>query len=492
MTPDRAAQRSAIERALLEFHRTPGKYPLIRRQPSLLFASVKDVLQIASGRAPDADDLVAPAVHVQKAAGFFIRSALLYPGADHYALLGLDASADAAAIKDRYRQMMRLMHPDFADAPSGADWPADAATRVNQAYDILSSPSRRRAYDDARDPPAAPAAPPSRPETRGPFRTNAVRPASVDPRYRLKQLAVAFGVTGSMALAAALYIGGTSEKESLVQRSQEIDAMVTAALPRETPTSEAATPNAPATLTGETEKTSVAEIPTLPQPLVAPAVSASAAPPQLVPAPAPPPVLAAMPEPRPIALAASASKPVIATLAPAVTAPAPTPVTIAAAPAPEPATAPPTIVAIAATATPLPAATSLPPVPPPPAAPARPNAGVTMAEVHPLLSKLLQQMESGWGDQVLSVLEREARAAPAAQALARNYNALLDGGHRVRLSNVQFKSEPREGRLLVVGHVSMLVGEPVPGATPKQFSLQAEFASRDGSVVMTRLAQLDN
>jgi hypothetical protein len=57
---------------------------------------------------------------------------------------------------------------------------------------------------------------------------------------------------------------------------------------------------------------------------------------------------------------------------------------------------------------------------------------------------------------------------------------------------VQFKSEPREGRLLVVGHVSMLVGEPVPGAAPKQFSLQAEFASRDGSVVMTRLAQVDN
>jgi DnaJ-domain-containing protein 1 len=488
MTPDRAAQRSAIERALLEFHRTPGKYPLIRRQPSLLFASVKDVLQIASGRAPDADDIVAPAAHVQKAAGFFIRSALLYPDADHYALLGLDASTDAAAIKERYRQMMRLMHPDFADAPSGADWPADAATRVNQAYDILSSPSRRRAYDDARDPPAAPAAPPSRPETRGPFRTNVVRPPSIDPRYRLKQLAVVFGVTGSVALAAALYIGGTSEKESLVQRSHEIDVMVTAALPQETPTSEAATPNAPATATGETE--SVAETTSLPQPLAAPAVSASVAPPQLVPAPAPPPVLAAMPEPRPIALAASTSKPVIATLAPAVAAPAPTPVTIAAAPAPEPATVPPTVIAIAAT--PSPAATSLPPVPSPPAGPARPNAGVTMAEVHPLLSKLLQQMESGWGDQVLSVLEREARAAPAAQALARNYNALLDGGHRVRLSNVQFKSEPREGRLLVVGHVSMLVGEPVPGAAPKQFSLQAEFASRDGSVVMTRLAQVDN
>jgi len=132
------------------------------------------------------------------------------------------------------------------------------------------------------------------------------------------------------------------------------------------------------------------------------------------------------------------------------------------------------------------------PAPGPAAAPVRALPGVTLAEVHPLLSKLLQQMESGWGDQVLSVLEREARTAPAAQTLARNYNALLEGSHRVRLANVQFKAEPRDGRLLVVGHVSMLVGEPAPGALPKQLSVLAEFASRDGSVVMTRLAQVDN
>jgi hypothetical protein len=117
---------------------------------------------------------------------------------------------------------------------------------------------------------------------------------------------------------------------------------------------------------------------------------------------------------------------------------------------------------------------------------------MTLAEVHPLLSKLLQQLESGWGDQVLSVLERDARAAPAAQALARNYNALLEGSHRVRLANVQFKAEPRDGRLVVVGRVSMLVGETAAGAEPKQFSVQAEFASRDGAVVMTRLAQVEN
>jgi hypothetical protein len=165
----------------------------------------------------------------------------------------------------------------------------------------------------------------------------------------------------------------------------------------------------------------------------------------------------------------------------AATTPAPAPVF---APIPAPAAAP-VVVAVA-----KPAAFS--PAPGPAAAQVRAVPGVTLAEVHPLLSKLLQQMESGWGDQVLSVLEREARTAPAAQALARNYNALLEGSHRVRLANVQFKSEPRDGRLLVVGHVSMLIGEPAPGALPKQFSVLAEFASRDGSVVMTRLAQVDN
>jgi DnaJ-domain-containing protein 1 len=568
MTPERAAQRSAVEHALLDFHRAPGKYALIRRQPSVLFASVKDVLQIASGRAPDANDGGAPAADVRKAACFFVRSALLYPDADHYALLGLDTDADVAAVKDRYRQMMRLMHPDFADVLSDANWPTDAATRVNQAYDVLSSPVRRRAYDEARDPPATPIAPQPHAETRAPFRTAPARPPATDPRYRLKQLAVVFGVTGSMALAATLYIGSNNEKESLVQRSREIDAMVAAALPVHEASSEAAVPN-PAAAARELEKRVDVEVATLPppqaappaptpEPLVAPLPAPPsihtpptvvAAAPQVLPAaptptPAPPPlvkrpelpsvvapapvrspaaptivaavtppplsapspvpvpvIVAAAPPPAPLAatavIAPRPAAPVIlaAPVAAPVLAVAPAPVPLPApaiAPAPSPAFAPipspapaPVVVAVAKSAT-------FSPAPGPAAAPVRSIPGVTLAEVHPLLSKLLQQMESGWGDQVLSVLEREARTAPAAQALARNYNALLEGSHRVRLANVQFKAEPREGRLLVVGHVSMLIGEPDPGALPKQFSVQAEFASRDGSVVMTRLAQVDN
>jgi hypothetical protein len=614
MTPDRAAQRSAVEHALLEFHHTPGKYALIRRQPSVLFASVKDVLQIASGRAPDAEDGAAPAADVRKAACFFIRSALLYPDADHYALLGLDIDADAAVVKDRYRQMMRLMHPDFADALSDANWPADAATRVNQAYDVLSSPVRRRAYDEARDPPAPPIAPQPHAETRAAFRTAAARPPVTDPRYRLKQLAVVFGVTGSMALAATLYIGSNNEKESLVQRSREIDAMVAAALPVDEAAPQPPVPDVPRNdipvpaAPEEAAKVVLAEAAAVPPPAApptqapapvvaapvsapvitatvpapapapapvpviarpqaaAPMVVAAAPAPKLAPAPTPapaPPAIAKRPELPVAAIPAPARAPAPPTVVAAVTpppapapalrvpapepiarpqptaapvaAPAPVPVAVivaavpppapaaiapraaapaiiatpAASPVPAPAPAP---VALPAPAPPAPAPVFAPipapapapvvvavakpaafsPAPGPAAAPARALPGVTLAEVHPLLSKLLQQMESGWGDQVLSVLEREARAAPAAQALARNYNALLEGSHRVRLANVQFKAEPRDGRLLVVGHVSMLVGEPAPGVPAKQLSVLAEFASRDGSVVMTRLAQVDN
>ena len=61
MRLDSAAARSAIETNLLEYYRTPGKYALLRKQPGLLFASIKEVLQLASGRAPNGDEASAPA-----------------------------------------------------------------------------------------------------------------------------------------------------------------------------------------------------------------------------------------------------------------------------------------------------------------------------------------------------------------------------------------------------------------------------------------------
>jgi hypothetical protein len=39
---------------------------------------------------------------------------MLRPGADHYTLLGLKPAFDSATLRDHYRMLMRLTHPDFS------------------------------------------------------------------------------------------------------------------------------------------------------------------------------------------------------------------------------------------------------------------------------------------------------------------------------------------------------------------------------------------
>jgi hypothetical protein len=63
---------------------------------------------------------------------------------DLYGILGLTPRATAAEIKSAYRRLARKYHPDVSASP-------DANTRfvqINQAYEILSDPNRRWAYDD--------------------------------------------------------------------------------------------------------------------------------------------------------------------------------------------------------------------------------------------------------------------------------------------------------------------------------------------------------
>ena len=104
-----------------------------------------------------------------------------------------------------------------------------------------------------------------------------------------------------------------------------------------------------------------------------------------------------------------------------------------------------------------------------------------------MLSRLLQEIESGWGERVIGLLDRNARASPAAQALLVHYNGLVDGMRPVKVSNVRFSSQNRDGRLLVTGRLQMQVRDA--SAPPRMLAVQAEFAARDGEVVMLRLSQ---
>jgi curved DNA-binding protein CbpA len=65
---------------------------------------------------------------------------------DHYQKLGLSPSATADLIKAAYRKKAAQYHPDKNPDP-------DAATRfreVQDAYEVLSDPARRKAFDDYR------------------------------------------------------------------------------------------------------------------------------------------------------------------------------------------------------------------------------------------------------------------------------------------------------------------------------------------------------
>ena len=59
---------------------------------------------------------------------------------DHYRLLQVRRDASAEVIAAAYRRLMRDAHPD-----RGGD--AELARRLNGAYEVLSDPSRLRAYD---------------------------------------------------------------------------------------------------------------------------------------------------------------------------------------------------------------------------------------------------------------------------------------------------------------------------------------------------------
>jgi molecular chaperone DnaJ len=67
---------------------------------------------------------------------------------DLYDLLGVDRDADADAIKKAYRRLARQLHPDVNPDPAAQEH----FKQVSAAYEVLSDPQKRAAYDRGGDP----------------------------------------------------------------------------------------------------------------------------------------------------------------------------------------------------------------------------------------------------------------------------------------------------------------------------------------------------
>jgi molecular chaperone DnaJ len=66
---------------------------------------------------------------------------------DFYAILGVPADADAAAIKKAYRKLARTLHPDQNPGDDAAE---KRFKEIGEAYAVLSTPEERKQYDAIR------------------------------------------------------------------------------------------------------------------------------------------------------------------------------------------------------------------------------------------------------------------------------------------------------------------------------------------------------
>jgi molecular chaperone DnaJ len=67
---------------------------------------------------------------------------------DPYELLGVDRNADADAVKKAYRRLARQYHPDVNPDPEAQE----KFKEISRAYEILSDPQKKAAYDRGGDP----------------------------------------------------------------------------------------------------------------------------------------------------------------------------------------------------------------------------------------------------------------------------------------------------------------------------------------------------
>ena len=64
---------------------------------------------------------------------------------DYYEILGVPRTASEADIKKAFRKLARQYHPDVAKNKKQAE---EKFKEVNEAYEVLGDPAKRKKYDE--------------------------------------------------------------------------------------------------------------------------------------------------------------------------------------------------------------------------------------------------------------------------------------------------------------------------------------------------------
>jgi curved DNA-binding protein CbpA len=93
---------------------------------------------------------------------------------NYYTILGIPPTATLDEIRRAYRKAAFAAHPDRGGSHH-------LMLRINEAWDVLGNPDKRRAYDLQRTSPPAPAARPSRPSGNSGRKPRPKRPPTSRP-----------------------------------------------------------------------------------------------------------------------------------------------------------------------------------------------------------------------------------------------------------------------------------------------------------------------
>lgn len=133
----------ALAKVLMDFKAAPGGYALNLGQPVLIFKHFDLVIAWASGKVHGVQTVNSDVLQLQQAAIFFIQRACFRQENTHYDVMGLERKFSPDTLRLRYRALISLTHPD----KNITGLPANAAVRINKAYDILSDFDSRAKYD---------------------------------------------------------------------------------------------------------------------------------------------------------------------------------------------------------------------------------------------------------------------------------------------------------------------------------------------------------
>jgi hypothetical protein len=140
-------EESNALRVAIDLFQVPSR--VRRARQAALPDDIPSLLRIAAGE----EEAIAAAAQetgrspelVTAAAQFFVRQILLAPGADCYRVLGCAKSATTGELRRNLALILRGLHPDVPGQVENGLF----AQRVTQAWEMLKTVERRRAYDEA-------------------------------------------------------------------------------------------------------------------------------------------------------------------------------------------------------------------------------------------------------------------------------------------------------------------------------------------------------